>query len=153
MVLSWKSIALVKTFNYYNKHIVQKRSSVRPDILRNLEKKKKYPFDNALWTIKILKETNLHESSGQSLILPKITNRSYNRSQTILTDLHLTKVVCSDLLSVFLDAKNVCAWFNSILEITNLMLSRFAKVNIFYSTTETVLKRSYKPYGDVSIIS
>ena len=40
-----------------------------------------------------------------------------------------------------------------ILEITNLMLSRFAKVNIFYSTTETVLKRSYKPYGDVSIIS
>ena len=41
-----------------------------------------------------------------------------------------------------------------ILEITNLMLSRFAKVNIFFSpTTETVLKRSYKPYGDVSIIS
>ena len=41
-----------------------------------------------------------------------------------------------------------------ILEITNLMLSRFAKVNIFFfPTTETVLKRSYKPYGDVSIIS
>ena len=41
-----------------------------------------------------------------------------------------------------------------ILEITNLMLSRFAKVNIFFfPTTETVLKRSYKSYGDVSIIS
>lgn len=94
------------------------------------------------------------------MILPKITNRSYNRPQTILTDLHLTKVVCSDLLTLFLDAKNVCARFNSkdkqrgnIGNYKPDVKSLCKGYHFFFPTTETVLKRSYKPYGDVSIIS